>query len=358
MAELTEKTPCISHHPFTKMEILVNIFNKCTPKPSRYSFFKKMWSSSYYKTAPNFCAHLQLSGKFETEEDVIKNFDILVSELYDWLKIKNYKLARSVMDLTLEKNNKKTRDDCKTPKALHELIQATWFISTIENGIFVRDPELILGLIFAHDLGEDFGVTPKMLTDYLKENGIEPSKRMDLLSKGFDAISKYFGKDGKVEYHSGKGKYKGEGDYQNGVSEDFYASVAKMFDRAHNLMTLVGVRKTKRMHEEIAKTARYYVKNRIDQLGLNFRPHRKMYETMRAMLERQLEVSRYYTIPDGDLLPEDKEILGWEPKKGFSSVPTGLHPLIVIARRTRNEYADKYKNQTEEVLIDLSGETV
>ncbi|MCK5375141.1 MAG: hypothetical protein KAJ40_07645 [Alphaproteobacteria bacterium] len=353
MAKLTNEKSGISQHPFARMgNLLVNIFNKRRPNLSGYSFLGKILGSSY-KNTPDFCSYLQLSGKFETEEDVVKNFDTLVCELYDWLDAKDYKLAHLIMKLTLDKNNKKTRDDRKTPKALHELIQATWFISTIEDGIPVRDPELILGIIFAHDLGEDFGITPEKLVDYLKENGIKLSIRTDIFSQSFDAISKYFGKDGKISYHSGEGKYKGEGDYQNGVSENFYASVAKMFDRTHNLMTLVGVRKTKRMHEEIAKTARYYVKNRIDRLSRNFGSHRKMYEMMKYILDRQLEVSRYYTIPDGDLLPEDKEILEWMPKKGFSSVPTGLHPLIVIARRTRAEYAEKYINPDD---IGLPGE--
>ncbi|MFP4097356.1 MAG: hypothetical protein ACLFP8_02810 [Alphaproteobacteria bacterium] len=295
-----------------------------------------------YKGASCFCEYLCHAERYRSEETVRENFDSLVQDVYEWLDDKQYHMARESLNLMLDHADGKTRDDEITPGPLHEITQAVWFISAIEDGFTVRDPEIILSLIFVHDLGEDYNIKPQTLEARLRERGISSDSRVRALLKSFDVITKYYGKDERVQYHLGRGRYKTEGDYQNGVSVDKYASVAKMFDRMHNLMTLVSVREIKQMHEEIAKTARYYVLNRIRRMSKDFPEHEAIYDLMYKALVTQLEFSRYYTVPDGDPLPDNEEILSQMPKKGFPYMPEGLHPLLVIARRTRAEYPEIY----------------
>ena len=282
-------------------------------------------------------------GLFGKEDGVINAAASLIEVLYDRLDATGYKMAKALLDLSLEKRGDELRDDEKTPKFLHDIVQAVWVIDAIEGKYHIENPEILVALALSHDLGEEYGITPSKMFEYLEENGIKKNKRVLTFLKSFDAISKYYGDEEHEAYknkeYNGKnvdGHYKDEHDYQRGVREDPYASIAKMFDRAHNLMTLIGVRDTDKIHKEIAKTMHYYAPKRLEQMCENFPCHRNIYEMLGETLSAQLEVLRYWTLDVADTLPNNRELLDLMPTYGFSGMPAGLHPLIATAERVRN----------------------
>ncbi len=288
-----------------------------------------------FKGSSCFCEYLSNTKLFKTEQDVIDNYSFLVGELRDWLDSKGYITARAAMDFMLEKSQNDFRDDGITPKALHEITEAIWFISAIEDGLPADDPELILSIIFVHDLGEDYDVSPEDLIEDFGKCGFQNKKRMDAFLTGFDAITKYYGGNGRTKYYAGIGKNKNEGEYQRNIMENPHASVAKIFDRAQNNMTLVGVRRVRKMHDEIAKTEHYYEYDKIISMCNKHPQHTQIYTTMHRLLKKQTKLSRFYTVDDADSLPVNRDIRDWMPKTGFSHIPDGLNPLLVIAERIK-----------------------
>lgn len=299
-------------------------------------------AKSRFKDASCFCEHLCNTGLYESEADVRDNLDSLIGEVHDWLDAKGYKMARVAMDLMLKKNTGSFRDDEITPQVLHELTQAIWFISLIEDGIIIDDPEIVLSLIFVHDLGENHNIRPEALEKHFNENGVPSGKRMERLLKGFGAISKYYGEKERMAFNKEKIRNEGESRYQRRVRENYDASIAKFMDRPQNVETLVGVRDTNKINFEIGKAARYYAKHLVAEMRETFPENARFYTIMNKLLKAQLFVSRHYTITDGDPLPENDVILLRMPRKGFSFMPKGLHPLLVIAERIRKALPDIY----------------
>ena len=290
-----------------------------------------------------FSSQLSQMHLYNNERNVISSSDSLITALQDRLEVKGFKMAQAILDLSIEKRGVKLRDDDKTPRILHDVEQAIWTIDALESGYEVEEPELLVALVLSHDLGEEYGVTPAKMLKYLEENGIKNDKKVITFLKSYDAISKYFGDDEHAAYknkeYKGKnidGHYKDEEDYQNGVRENPHASVAKMFDRAHNLMTLIGVRDKDVIHKEIAKTMHYYEDKHIEEMCDSFPSHRDIYEMLEETLEAQLKILRYFTLDVADTLPSNRELLGLMPTLGFYGLPAGLHPLIATAERVRN----------------------
>jgi len=320
--------------------------NSPTSASSHCLAFMEKSSNHTYKEASCFCEHLCNTGLYESEADVRDNLDSLVKEVHDWLDAKDYKMARVVMDIMMKENVGEIRDDKITPQVLHELTQAIWFISLLEDGIEFDDPELVLSLILAHDLGEDHDIRPEELEKLLNEKGIPSGERMDRFLRGFDAISKYYGEEEHLAFNEAKNRNEGEARYQKVVRENHDASIAKIIDRPHNVKTLVGVRIVNKIHKEIAKAERFYEKSLVRDMRKRFPKNARFYTIMDKLLKSQLSVSRHYTVPDGDPLPSNDVLRSRMPKKGFPFMPAGLHPLLVIAERIRKEFPDIYANPT------------
>ncbi len=324
----TEKTPA-------RRNIVPSSLKECMPK-----FFNAVENGI-------FSTQLSRTDLYKNESDTINASTSLINTLYDKLEAMDYKMAMAMLDLSLKHRRDELRDDERTPRFLHDVVQAIWIIDAIESKYHLNDPELVVALALSHDLGEEYGITPTKMLKHIEENGIKNDERVTTFLKSFDAISKYFGDDEHKIYKDNKktktfkgkdvdGHYKDEHDYQRGVREDPHASVAKMFDRSHNLMTLIGVRDTDTIHKEIAKTMHYYAPKRLDQMCESFPCHYEIYEMLEETLAAQLEVLRYNTLGVADTLPHNKELLDLMPRQSFFGLPAGLHPLIATADRVRN----------------------
>ena len=312
--------------------------------PNLPDAFKSNTGVHSFKGAPSFGAHLQQSGLYENEDNVAENFDDLIGETRDWLHNKGFKQAEVLMDLMLECNEDKTRQDGTTPSALHEMTQAIWFISCIEGDLHVDDVEGVLSTIFTHDLGEDFDIRPEALEQHLVDNGVPRSPKTEQLKASFNAISKRYGKNGED-------RHKNEYEYSRTVRADQNASIAKMFDRAHNIMTLVGVKDKSKMADYMAKTLQLQHDN-VKNASANFPSQKPMYKTLQQLIRQEIQACYYYIVDTGKKITNNDDLELSMPKKGFKDVPLGLHPLVVSAERIRHTYPDTHFGEDHTVEKD------
>ncbi len=316
------------------------------------AFFRRVASGDLFRWRDTFAEYLTSTGRYNSEDDVIKNFEPLVKDLRGWMKAKGYNFAEAVLDYTLEKKAELVRKDGKTPSALHEVTQAVWFISCIEDGLHVDDPEGILAVIFSHDLGEDFGVLPEDLSRYLRnERGFMDSLAIDEFLENFDVISKRYGKTGAP-------RYKNDYEYYLAIQKMKNASVAKMIDRAHNIMTLIGVKENEgpedkmRMTVYVAKTLQLQ-SDYVRDASLAFPSQAEIYKALEFVIEQEAQVCRYYIVDTGKKITDDNDLRSEMPDKGFKKLPKGFHPLIFAAERIRHTYPETHLAKTPAKDADL-----
>lgn len=304
-----------------------------------------------FRKRDSFAEYLTSTGRYDTEQDIVENFDSLVLDVRKWLKAKHYGHAEALLDLVLDKKDGLTRKDGKTPSALHEVTQAVWFISCVEDGLPVEDPAGVLSLIFSHDLGEDFGVTTQDLWHYLHvEKAFADDEQLQEIIDDYDVISKRWGKGGPERY-ANEYQYFHIAQHQRRNN-----SIAKLIDRAHNITTMIGV-KDEEGEQEKAVMMKYIAKT-LTLLGDYVRDasqvHPKQaetYEALQYVIDRVSQVSRYYVVDTGKVMVEDDELRSSMPDKGFLKLPNGFHPLIFAAERIRLTYPETHLAQKQ----DLNG---
>lgn len=305
------------------------------------AFFRSVARGGLFRRQGTFAEYLTETELYGSEDNVIRNHDHLVQDMRNWLRAKNYNQAEALLDFMLSKKEGLVRKDGNTPSSLHELTQAVWFISCIEDGLEVDNPEGVMSIIFSHDLGEDFGVLPEELSDYLRfEKGFMNTPELQEFLEDFDVISKRFGKDGGP-------RYKNDYEYYLAIQQRRDASVAKMIDRAHNIMTLIGVKENEghedkiRMIEYVAKTLQLqsdFVRN----VCKTFPSQAEIYRTLEAVIEQESQVCRYYIVDTGKKITDDDDLRSEMPDKGFRKLPNGFHPLIFAAERIRHTYPETH----------------
>ena len=296
---------------------------------NKRDFFSRLWDFNWFAgSRDSFAARLNESNLFDTEQDVIQNFDQAVDMVRGWLQEKGFKQAELLMDLTLDQKEGKWRKDRVTPAALHEITQAIWFIALHEDGIDVQDPEGVLSILFTHDLGEDFGIKPEEIEQYLVANGIPAGETIDTFKANFDAITKKYGKDGDDIWENEYQYYR----YMEGFAN---ASVAKLIDRLHNIMTLVNVQDDRKMLRYIQNT--FVIKGDfIDNASENFPDQEKMYGALNRHLRKAMQSCLYHNNMTGKPITDDNDLRDATPRDGsFNALPNGFHPLIFIAERIR-----------------------
>lgn len=351
----------------THKSLLASLFNGCGELKSRLPFFNNTRKHAY-KDASCFCEYLSNTGLYNSEDDVIANFDTFIEQMREYLDGKGYKAARVTIDLMLEKNTKadgtyRLRADKKSQSPLHEITEALWIISMREEGLLDKlkpnEIDLILSLAFAHDLGEDFNIRARELDNYILHNKaistdyrMENIEMLEVLQDRFHRISKYYGKEGKEDFHAGKnkgrdvdGKYRDEHEFHEHCRADCYTGDIKTVDVVHNNMTLVGVRNTNTVNNKIAIAEHHYKPKHIKEMCRKFPEHAKLYETMGELIPIQRELLHYYTTGDLASLPDNEMIREMCPKRGFSFVPDGFNPILVIAERIRKEYKQVCENK-------------
>lgn len=305
------------------------------------AFFRSVANGGLFRRQGTFAEYLTKTGLYNSEDDVIRNHDRLVSDLRNWLHAKNYNQAEALLDFMLDQKKGLMRKDGITSSSLHELTQAVWFISCIEDGLEVDDPESVMSIIFSHDLGEDFGVMPDDLCRYLQfEKGFMQTPELQEFIEDFDVISKRFGKGGEP-------RYKNDHEYYLAIQKSRNASVAKMIDRAHNIMTLIGVKENEghedkiRMIEYVAKTLQLQ-SDFVRDASKAFPSQSEMYRALEAVIEQESQVCRYYIVDTGKKITDDDDLRSEMPDKGFRKLPNGFHPLIFAAERIRHTYPETH----------------
>ncbi|MDH5722620.1 MAG: hypothetical protein OEY94_04780 [Alphaproteobacteria bacterium] len=219
-----------------------------------------------------------------------------------------------------------------------------------ENGLPIDDVEGVLSVIFAHDLGEDHNLQQEDLEKYLLDNKIEKN-RVDEFILDFDAITKIYSND-ELTSKAPDGK---EYEYYKGMSKRKNVSIAKLIDKSHNLMTMIGVKSEEYMATETAKILQLlhpYVLNASEK----FPSQAKTYEALKELLEAICQVNRYFFVDTGQPLTGNEDLQNDMPKKGFEDLPLGLHPLIIIAERVRKKYPETHKGAYAEHEDRIKGD--
>lgn len=288
------------------------------------------------ENASTFCGDLSQSCLFDNEQDAIHAIDYLADNLNQWMALHGYRQAQLIMDRMLNHKSSALRHDGVTPAALHELTQAVWFISCVEDGLHVEDAEGVLSVIFSHDLGEDYGETPESFDAYLTENGITNRDAIERFKRSFDVITKQY-RNPETD-QKGPLRHANNSAYNDMLVQDREASVAKMFDRPHNIMTLIGAKE----HDKILSYMDHILEEQDQYVlaaSINFPEQSELYETLRYLTENEAELTREKI----DLIsfPYDDSNT-FMPEKGFKDMPFGLHPRSVIMQRLHEHYPDIY----------------
>lgn len=310
------------------------------------TFFQRVAKGQLFREDDSFAEYLTKTKRYGSEADVIKNFDHLVEDVRGWMRAKKYHLTEELMNFMLEKKAGKFRNDGVTPSALHELTQAVWFISCIEDGVRAEMPQSVLGLIFVHDVGEDFGVRPEELRAHLKGKGFGKLVVIDDLLEDFDAISKRYGDDGPPRY-ANEYEY-----FHLALCKRRHASIAKLIDRAHNIMTLVGVKEAEgeaekvKMMKKIAET-KVLINDMCRDSARNFPEQEEFYENIKSVINAVAQTSRYFVVNTGKKMVDDEDLYISMPERGFFNLPDGFHPLIFAAERVRRSYPETHLDGTQ-----------
>lgn len=344
--------------------------------------------------------HVQLceSGLFESQDDTNAHFGQLVDYLGIWLEEQGFAREVVVLDYMLELKQGQFRKDGKSPSAIHEVSQALYFISCVEDGLYNNDPAGVLATILCHDLQEDFGISRDDMKQRLLQNGIPDDDAMERFLDDYDTISYHNGDKNNPNYNN---KY----DYSLSLRQRENASVAKIFDNIHNAATAVGGLTNKNLlkHQDkimqnislftdmlsedpderieiqavIAQALTNDIHSKIGQytgkiqLQLNTYvedsmknyPHNAdIYNCLEKVVGKTIQINRHLFYNDDETAPhqplslEDYDY----PSKGFN-LPRGLHPYHVAQDRVlsiRPEIAPKgYKPpKSLSTSQDISGD--
>lgn len=296
-------------------------------------------TSHNFQGSCSFSEHLQSTGLYNSEQDVIENFNALTDELETWIDDNDFVLAGTLLEFVLDEKDGELRKDEVTPSALHEVTQAIWFINLVENGLPVQDVEGVLSVILAHDIGEEFDYQPDDITEALiyKNPAVQNHPKLQQFSADFDLISKTYGPEGEKRHPNNHS-------YYSGIHTSPNATIAKMLDRAHNIMTLIGVKSIPKMNSYIASTLQLQ-EHFMDQYKADAgHPHPQLetYESIAHLTEKMIKISRFYTVNSGVPLPDDDELYTAMPEKAFRGLPLGLQPLFIPAERIREMHPETH----------------
>ncbi|MGH1375163.1 MAG: hypothetical protein ACRBCK_02340 [Alphaproteobacteria bacterium] len=270
------------------------------------------------------------AGMFDTEEDVNQNFDYLVAYLKTWLNEQGFHREDAILDFLLEKKDGKFRKDGTTPSALHEISQAVYMISCAEDGLHIDDPAGVLGVIFSHDLGEDYNVNPQQLNDRLFIHGHQPDDGMKRLLHEFDKISMHYGGEPKPEYPN-------KHTYSVALRQTQNAGLAKLFDNLQNAATIIGGLSDQRAVDYNVKI-QIQLSDYIANLSENYPSQREVYKTLEKAIGKVTNINRHDKHAEDlgkPLTIENKDLTA----KGLK-LPLGLDPYIVAARRVWDRHPE------------------
>ncbi|MGH1404148.1 MAG: hypothetical protein ACRBDL_07880 [Alphaproteobacteria bacterium] len=287
------------------------------------SLFNKRTNQNGFKGEKSFCDHLIKTGLYDTETDVNQNFDQLVDELKDWLHQKGFEREISVLDFMLEKKDGQFRKDGETPAALHEVTQAIYLVSCLEDGLHITDPAGVLAVIFSHDLGEDFNIRPQQMADRLFIDGHKHDDSMAHFLYEFDQISMHYGGEAKPEY-------KTPHDYSVALRKTQNAGLAKLFDNLQNAATIIGGLSDERASEYNVKI-HMLLDRYISQSCENYPEQAEIYKTLQKAIGTVGNYNRHDK--HGEALGKPLKIEEDHLTAKGLKLPLGLDPYMISATR-------------------------
>ena len=150
-----------------------------------------------------------------------------------WMEGRGFHIAIKAMNFA-EKHHTGTRKDGQ-PEFSHQVSQAC-YARTMER--YMLHPEAVLAVIFLHDVMEDYGVSYETLVEMFGTQ----------IAIAVVKMSKVIGK------HKTPNLY-----YYNTLVTCPIASIAKGFDRVHNLLTMVGGFSPEKQREYLDETMEFVV---------------------------------------------------------------------------------------------------
>lgn len=183
-----------------------------------------------------------------------------------WMEGRGYYTAIKAMNFA-EKYHTGTRKDGQ-PEFSHQVSQAC-YARTMEK--YMINPEVVLSTIFCHDLAEDYNVSYFELNSLFGE---KIAKAVIKMSKVVDGV--------KINQET----------YFKNLSECPDSSLAKGFDRVHNLLTMVGGFKKEKQIEYLEETMKDIVPM-LKKARRNFPEQESIYENIKFVMTNQTILYNY-----------------------------------------------------------------
>jgi (p)ppGpp synthase/HD superfamily hydrolase len=201
-----------------------------------------------------------------------QNYDKMKIALRAFLQGRKYFRALRAMDFAEQRHNGKRKDG--QPEFSHQVSQALYAITMVDLLMF---PEETICVIFLHDIIEDKGVTHKELVELFGEVIGDATLKMSKVVDGMRIPDEI---------------------YYKILSTCPIASVAKGFDRVHNLMTMLGGFKPEKRASYIEETLNKTVP--MLKIGRRSFPEQQpVYENIKFVMTNQIQL--YVALNEKDL---------------------------------------------------------
>ena len=178
-----------------------------------------------------------------------------------WMLGRGYYLALKAMEFA-EKFHKGTRKDGQ-PEFSHQVSQANYVRTIIDS---IDDPEIVLCVIFLHDVMEDYNVSYEEILELFGVKVADATRKMTKVFRGEKMTNEI---------------------YYKGIEECPITSVAKGVDRLHNLMTMVGGFKPEKQQSYLKETLDFVVPM-LKKARRDFPSQEPAYENIKYVMTNQV----------------------------------------------------------------------
>lgn len=212
-----------------------------------------------------------------------ENFKKDINTIRQWLLGRNFAMAAFVLEYTFKIHNRRRKDN--SHEFSHQVHQAL-FARTLSA--YFTYPEETFCAIWLHDTSEDFPISFEEIEKAVREkyNSMkiiyEREKltkfNIDLMMNAVRALTK--------EY---KGVKKPSESYFEVLANDEIASLAKGFDRMHNLLSMGKAFSFKKQKEYIEETEQYILPM-IKKAQKEFPHQNNAYENIKLVLKTQVNI--------------------------------------------------------------------
>lgn len=331
------------------MPVLQRIFSACRGSTEFVaSENDTSYSSPVSDSKQKFADRLSETQLYESEEAILNNFDSLVDELRSWIKENGSPLNEALLDILLEEKSAPTiykerlrRDG--TLNETHEIVQTIRFIRDLEDGMKVDNPSRVISLILAHDLGEDFGLTPQLLKEDLLKRGIKEDQELNGFLVEFEATSSHF----RSERGYKKGEktphpvYKDKAEYISGIHEHPSATVAKFYDNDHNVDTAIfGFYEPADAAKYIMTIEAMLPPERMKELAERHPSQADAYKQLKATLEQSYRAVYHWVAGDQgqnlNITPDNKVLGQTRLPAGLDTPEVGIHRMQMALNKTHD----------------------